>query len=387
MGYYAEYLEMGLDFEGLTRLRKEQLQKIGLIRGRPTLVFASDLNKGHAPISINYDDLIPLYDQIANLPANTELDFIIETPGGDGTIAESIVSSLHDKFSEIGIIIPGSAMSAGAIMAMSGDEILMHPIQSAVGPIDAQLIQNGKQFSAHAFLEGIENIKKEATDTGALNRAYIPILQNISPGEIEHAKNAQEFSQQLVRDWLVKYKFRNWNVHSTSGNPVTDQEKIQRAEEIAAALCDHGKWKTHGRRIRLADLHELRLRITDYSKDRPDLCEAIQRYFVLLQLTFNQSGVYKIYETTNSQILKHYSTGQVSAPPPVAGPFADIQVPCPCGAVSMVRAMLDEDQQLPADKYPYPVDDIFTCPSCSKKHNLSGARLGMEAQTRKKVIK
>jgi ClpP class serine protease len=45
---------------------------------------------------------------------------------------------LHGKYSEVAVIIPGYAKSAGTIIAMAGDEILMDSI-SALGPIDAHL--------------------------------------------------------------------------------------------------------------------------------------------------------------------------------------------------------------------------------------------------------
>lgn len=42
---------------------------------------------------------------------------------------------------------------------MAGDEILMDPT-SALGPVDAQILFQGKRFSADAFLEGLDAIKK-----------------------------------------------------------------------------------------------------------------------------------------------------------------------------------------------------------------------------------
>ncbi|MGI8741790.1 MAG: hypothetical protein ACR2NN_04305 [Bryobacteraceae bacterium] len=49
----------------------------------------------------------------------------------------------------------------------------------------------------------MEKIKKEVVDTGTLNRAYIPILQGISPGELQSAENALSFAKILVTQWLV----------------------------------------------------------------------------------------------------------------------------------------------------------------------------------------
>jgi ClpP class serine protease len=59
-----------------------------------------------------------------------------------------------------GIIIPGSAKSAGTIFTMAGDEILMSP-NSSLGPIDAQVMMNGKRFSADAFPDGFAKINPD----------------------------------------------------------------------------------------------------------------------------------------------------------------------------------------------------------------------------------
>ena len=49
----------------------------------------------------------------------------------------------------------------------------------------------------------------------------------------------------------------------------------------------------------------MRLKITDYSSNR-DLADAIRRYHVLLQMTF-ESNIYKVFETTDSQIYRFLS--------------------------------------------------------------------------------
>ncbi|MGI9229297.1 MAG: SDH family Clp fold serine proteinase [Gammaproteobacteria bacterium] len=393
MGYYTEYLDQQLNFEQLSKLRKKQLQIISKLRKRDVLVYAADHNKAQAPISISYEDLVPLNDQISNLKQD-DLDFIIETPGGIGEIAESIIRTLRERFGNLGVIIPGSAMSAGTIIAMSGDEILMHRHQSSLGPIDAQLLQNGKQFSAHAFLEGIEKIKTEAKKDG-LNHAYIPILQVISPGEIEHARNAQDFSHDVVTECLMKYKFRDWNTHSSSGKPVTEQDKVERAQQIAKVLCDHGRWKTHGRRIRLSDLESMRLKVTDYSRDMPELCEAIERYYALLHITFSRTDIYKIYETPTAQILKSQRTIQQAQPqqaqPQTAAPatknmIAELDINCKCGIKSKIQANLGVAQPLTEGKLAYPPDDRFKCPGCGRQNDLTKIRAQIEKESGKKII-
>ena len=189
-------------------------------------------------------------------------------------------------------------------MAMGADEILMEPA-SALGPVDAQITWEGKHFSAEALLEGMGKIKMEVEETGVLNKAYIPILQGISPGELQNAQNALDFAKKLVTDWLIKYKFKNWETHSSTGDPVTETEKNGRAIEIAETLRSHSQWLTHGRSIKLEDLAEMKLVINDYSKNLP-LAEAIRRYHALLQIAFH-TNIYKVIETPCSQIYRFIS--------------------------------------------------------------------------------
>jgi hypothetical protein len=281
------------------------------------------------------------------------------------------------------VIVPGWAKSAGTILAMAGDEILMGPA-SALGPIDAQLSWQGKVFSADALLEGMEKIKAEVEETGLLNKAYIPILQGISPGELQSAENALKFAEVLVTGWLARYKFRNWDRHSSNGAAVTDEERERRATEIAHQLCDHGRWLVHGRSIKLDDLEAMRLKVTDYSR-QADLDDAIKRYHALLQMTFATS-VYKVFETPDSQIYRFIAP---AALPPVqrAGAIAIINVSCPkCGRSTRVQANLGEAKPLQEGCAPFPADNLLRCPDSADQTDLSDLRRQLEAQSKKPVV-
>jgi hypothetical protein len=384
MGIYADYLTQNLTGEPLNQERKKQLKRISEIRQREILVFASALTKTKAPIGIDNDDIIPFTDQLNNLKGD-KIDIILETPGGSGEHAEHIIECIRKKFKEVSFIVPGSAMSAGTIMVMAGDEILMSP-SSALGPIDAQIIRAGKQFSAQAFLDGLEKIKEEVTKTGILNKAYIPILQNISPGEIQSAQNAWDFAKELVTAWLAKYKFRSWIVHK-GGIAVTDFEREKRAAEIAEQLRDHGQWKTHGRRIRIDDLRKMKLKITDYSEDNK-LAQAIDSYFILLKMSFDAGTAFKIYETIESQIYRH--TPIIQGLPML--PVQDIEMvgarlQCPqCKAIMNIQANFKKGVALKPGFMPMPQADKISCISCQKEINLVDLKKAIEGQTQRKIV-
>ncbi len=385
MGTYSDYLDRRLDFASLAAERKVQLARIAAHRNRDILVIAADVTKGGAPIAIDYSDLMPVHDQLSNLSGSGGVDLVLETPGGSGETAEEIVRLLRGRYDDLAVIVPGCAKSAGTIMAMAADDILMGTL-SALGPIDAQISWQGKVFSADAFIEGMNKIKREVAETGNLNKAYIPILQGISPGEIEHAQNALDFAKDLVTKWLVQFKFKNWTTHSTTETAVTEAERQTRAKEIADALCDQATWRTHGRSIKIADLEALQLRITNYEADL-ELADAIHRYYTLLRMTF-ETSVYKLVETTGSQVYRFL---QPSGPPPALkseddGAIAVIDARCPkCGNDVKVQANLGSPKPLQPGLVPFPDDNRLQCPSCEGLIDLLSVRAQLEAQSKQRL--
>ncbi len=383
MGIYAEYLTRLKNFEEVTEERKKVLSKISELRdGRDVLVFASDLSKGRAPIGIEYTDLLAVQDQLENLSGQA-IDIVLETPGGLGEVVEDIVSLVRGRYEKVGMIVPGYAKSAGTILVMAGDEILMGK-GSALGPIDGQLqLANGKRFSADAFLEGLEKIKGEVEETKKLNPAYIPILQNISPGEIQNCKNIQDFSKHLVTEWLAKYKFKYWDRHS-DGRGVTEEERCSRAKKIATDLCSQSRWLTHGRSIKIDDLEKLKVKITDYSKNE-ELNEAVTRYYILLRMSFESSAIYKIFETADSQIYRSVAPVR---PAPQNQKSLIIDGSCTkCKHKLKVQINLEKNMPLEEGAIAYPVStDSIDCPECGEKTNLLPFRQQIESQTGKKVV-
>ena len=379
-----------MDFDQLSAERKLLLQKIGEIRGdRDVLVYASDLNSPQAQISVAYADLLPINDQLANL-SGKGLDLILETPGGSGEVAEDIVGLLRKKYEDVAVVVPGTAKSAGTLMVMAADEILMEPA-SSLGPIDAQIQWQGKVFSADALIQGLEAIKEEVEDKGSLNRAFIPILQGISPGELQSAENALEFARKLVTEWLATYKFKNWTVHNSSGKEVTSAERRARAREVAKKLCDHRRWLTHGRSIKIDDLEEMKLKITNYAEEE-ELSDAIRRYHTLLQMTFDTS-IYKIFETPHSQIYRWQQEAvqgpapQMPMPPPEQLASAQVGYQCgACGATFKLQLNFAEGVPLQQDAIAFPSDDRAECPNCGTEHDLSQVREQVEAQAGKAIV-
>ena len=103
--------------------------------------------------------------------------------------------------------------------------------------------------------------------------------------ELRGYEQAKDLTIALLEKWLVKYKFKNWEKHRTDpeklGKVVTEEEKIERAKEIAGHLSSNNKWKSHGRPINIEALKELRLEIEDYSNNA-DRKKVIRDYYEIV---------------------------------------------------------------------------------------------------------
>ena len=216
-----------------------------------------------APVSANlFAKLIE--DLKADATKRDKLYIILTTLGGSAEIVERYVNILRYHYEEVNFIVPDYAYSAGTIFCMSGDSILMDYI-SVLGPIDPQVPnKDNKYVAALGYLDKINEFIAKAAN-GTLTKAELIWLKDLDLGEIRSFEQARDLTTDLLQKWLVKYKFKNWTQHKDNTS-VTEEEKRQRAIEIAQELSDNNKWKSHGKGISIAELSDLKLKIEDYSK-------------------------------------------------------------------------------------------------------------------------
>lgn len=195
-----------------------------------------------------------------------KLSIIVNTPGGSAETVEKMVNVTRNHYQEVDFIVPDSAMSAGTIFCMSGDNIWMD-YSSSLGPIDPQVFNGNSWVPALGYLDKVEELIEKSRQN-QLTQAEFVMLQNQDLAKLTSYEQARDLTVSLLKEWLVQYKFKNWSVHSSSGNPVTLQEKQQRAEDIAKKLGDNRRWHSHGRSIGMKTLTtELKLQIQDFGQD------------------------------------------------------------------------------------------------------------------------
>lgn len=72
---------------------------------------------------------------LSDLDPGEPYDLMIESPGGETDVAESIITMLQRAGGSFRVIVPGQAKSNATLLALASDEIVMLP-SSEIGPID-----------------------------------------------------------------------------------------------------------------------------------------------------------------------------------------------------------------------------------------------------------
>ena len=230
----------------------------------------------------NENAFLDIIEDLANdADKKDTLSVILTTNGGSAIAVERYVNIIRNFYKKVVFIVPDYAYSAGTIFCMSGDEIWMD-FFSVLGPIDPQVPnKEGRMVPAMGYLDKVNELIEKA-QKGTLTQAEFLILKDFDLAELRRYEQARELTIDLLKKWLVQYKFKNWTIHNSTKKPVLDKEKEKRAEEIAKELGNNKRWKSHGRPINLKELGTLKLKIDDYSNDK-NVRPAIRQYYNLLR--------------------------------------------------------------------------------------------------------
>lgn len=160
--------------------RQDKIREVEQRTGRRLLCWIAE---PHA--EINKFDIPPMGDLLHDVADGEDVDLMLQTPGGDVDVAEKIVMMFRKRCGGLRVIVPESAKSAGTLIAIAADSIVMG-YASELGPIDPQVYittPTGEAMyrPAQSFLDGLAQIKKAAKDEGELSPAYFPILQQLRP--------------------------------------------------------------------------------------------------------------------------------------------------------------------------------------------------------------
>ncbi len=269
-------------------VRRGYLARLSELTGRNTIVYYSGWLQKPGPtyrgirFDVNDADKNAFMTTIHGLDRSKGLDLVLHTPGGSVAATESLVDYLHSMFGgDIRVVVPQLAMSAGTMIACSAREIVMGK-HSSLGPIDPQIAG----LPAHGILEEFHTARQEIQASPAAIPIWQPIIAKYSPTLIGECQKAIQWSEAMVKDWLVKCMF--------DGDP----EASVKADAVVAELGDHALTKSHERHISLTKARSLGLKVVAL-EDHPGLQDAVLSVHHACIQTLTQTSAFKITENQN----------------------------------------------------------------------------------------
>lgn len=296
----------------LDRRSTDCLVEIGKLRGgRNVILYASAfLQKPGTPaerLQITHEDVNAFMSVMHGMTWTKGLTLMLHTPGGVINAAESIVAYLRSKFDDLEVIIPTFAMSAGTMISLASNRLVMGR-QSQLGPIDPQFVTGHRAQSAGAVVEQFNQAKKEILQNPAMAHVWYPILQSIGPALLQESQNALDYGEQMVARWLEKYMF------------AQDADAAVKAANAAKHFNAVANHKSHGRRIDRDEARSVGISVEDLETSQV-LQEQVLTAYHLATLTFEQGPACKILRSdAGSLYVKNWQEQQIQFIPAVPPP-------------------------------------------------------------------
>ena len=242
-------------------VRLRYLKEWHEITGRSTIVYYSGwLQKPRAHgIELNDLDMYGFMSVISGLERperDKGLDLILHTPGGSVAATGKLIDYLRGIFgTNIRVIVPHLAMSAGTMIACAAKTILMGK-HSGLGPIDPQ-IRDPRigVISAHGILQEFARAHEEIKADPTKGYVWQPILEKYPPFLIQKSEDAISWTKEVVVNLLE------------TGMLKGDKTK---AEEIAKTLASHSAIKSHERQLSAKFCQDLGLNVEMIERDQKE---------------------------------------------------------------------------------------------------------------------
>jgi hypothetical protein len=206
-------------------------------------------------------------------------------------VAEKLIYMIRQRVKGFRVIVAERAKSAGTLMALAADEILMSST-SELGPIDPQITLStaeGRPIHrpAASFLDGLELIKQDVIQNhGKINPAYFPLLSQLDPALLDFCVKAIKRSEQFAVKWLKNAMLK--------GN-------TRQAVKIAKRLTNVARYRSHGIVIDADEAKSMGLKIKFVPPD-DDLWRKLWSLHLAYQIEVSLFRTDKIIETRRVSI-------------------------------------------------------------------------------------
>lgn len=300
--------------------RKPLIQNLQKILGAKVITYVASL---HHPVPMIMNQDIPLFEDLLRSAGGTEEGYlIINSPGGDGNVAEKIITMCRQRFTKsFKVIVPNFAKSAATMIALGSDQILMGYL-AELGPIDPQLGNPvaGGLIPARSFIDGLEMIRRNIVEKGDPAQMYLPMLAQIRPEIIAQCQSAIDGSCEFAEKWLTECMLRD--------NP-------EHAKQVAKWLSEGVKYKSHGKVIDYNEAHDVLRLDVEKIPQNSELWNNVWELYCRSILFLQQQGAAKLFESEAVSLTMHIQIQAMGGPrlprpmtrPPPAAPSPESQPP------------------------------------------------------------
>jgi hypothetical protein len=157
------------------------------------------------PVTISDADPDMIEEALEKIPDDgKEIVLLINSPGGEGVVAERIVNVLrsYSPTGKFSVIVPRKAKSAATMICFGACRIGMSKT-SELGPVDPQIAisnEKGQTVSVHAaheIIESYEELMDKANRTKGKVEPYLQQLARFDAKDIRRIRSAQALSASI----------------------------------------------------------------------------------------------------------------------------------------------------------------------------------------------
>ncbi len=260
--------------------RQSLVRQIQDMTGRTLICYVDTSDEG-----ISRDDTLGFADLLHNVGSNQPLDLLLHTRGGDVDETEKIIKMIRPVVgnAEFRAIIPDMAKSAGTLLILAADLVLMSDT-SELGPIDPQIMHVGsngerRRLSVLTYIKTYEELETALHANGNDVAAHI-MMNKLDPATLQHYRFIRERARNLAENLLKQGMFR-----ITPGNYT----------QIPADLMNTDKWQTHGQVIDAQDARRIGLNVQAIDRRDP-LWDAIWTLYTHQRMTLGSDNS-KLFES------------------------------------------------------------------------------------------
>jgi ClpP class serine protease len=246
------------------------------------------LRFGHIRTSMSTQDIPSIETALTSISGAEQINLLIHSPGGDGTIAEKLIEMCRTRLvgnnQKLRVIVPNLAKSAATILALGADEILMGHL-SELGPIDPQITivvsQMTQWVSAFAFVEARDKLVTAIETAIKKRQSAVALLQQLAGLNIpftDEMENQIEFSKKTAITLLNKYMLKM--------RVKDNRKRAIMAADIADKLLSKQLFPVHGHYIGGATAKQLGLEVDLLDKD-DELWQLIWDYYIRCEVQMN----------------------------------------------------------------------------------------------------